>query len=253
MRKPKFLAMTLALALVAGTVLQAPVTVRAEETVAAAPSESQGDKPTPSPAPTDFEVPDPEKLEWVTETSGNDRWCVGLTVPNSDALAERNGRCYITLYKDGEAVSAMLRYYFTAGGGFSSSIMESGSYKFSVYVEAEVDGEVKRSNEVFSPEQVYTAPEQRLGTVQDIVWDEERTGVFYFTPLEDDVSQYWIRGYKEENGSKVHRYGRGVGQGYGTTVTTEDGRIEVDVSDFIKRSGEGIYLLCKRSGVQQKY
>ena len=103
--------------------------------------------------------------------------------------------------------------------------------------------EVKRSNEVFSPEQVYTAPEQRLGTVQDIVWDEERTGVFYFTPLEDDVSQYWIRGYKEENGSKVHRYGRGVGQGYGTTVTTEDGRIEVDVSDFIKRSGEGIYYV----------
>lgn len=259
MRKPKFLAMTLAVALVAGAVLEAPVAVRAEETAAASselqedsrpsesqgdsrPSESQGDAPTPSPAPTDFEVPDPEKLEWVV-TSTNNRWGLGFTVPNSDALAERNGKCYITLYKDGEAISTMLRYYFTAGGWFSSSIMESGSYKFSVDVEAEVDGEVKRSHAVFSPEQIYTAPEQRLGTVQDIVWDEERTGVFYFTPLGDDVSQYWIRGYKEENGSKVHRYGRGVGQGYGTTVTTEDGRIEVDVSDFVKESGEGIYYV----------
>ena len=258
MRKPKFLAMTLALALVAGTVLQAPVTVRAEETVAAAPSESQGDsrpsesqgdsRPSESqgdaPTTVDFEMVDPVEVGWeTTPWNKDDRWYLHFVIPNGDALAERNGKCCVTLYKDGEEINKMTRQYFTAGGTFASSIMESGSYKFSVYVEAEVDGEVQRSSEVFSPEQIYTAPEQRLGKVQDVVWDAEKTGVLYFTPLGDDVDYYWIRGYRDENGFMAHRYGRGVGDGFGTTVTTEDGRIEVDVSDFVKEYGEGIYYV----------
>lgn len=276
MRKPKFLAMTLAVALVAGAIIEAPVAVRAETTVTAAPSESQGDsrpsesqgdrrpsesqgdsrpsesqgdsRPSESqgdaPTTVDFEMVDPDEVGWeTTPWNKDDRWYLHFVIPNGDALAERNGKCYVTLYKDGEEINKMSRQYFTAGGTFASSIMESGSYKFSVYVEAEVDGEVKRSNEIFSPEQVYTAPEQRLGKVQDVVWDAEKTGVFYFTPLEDDVDYYWIRGYRDENGFMAHRYGRGVGDGFGTTVTTEDGRIEVDVSDFVKEYGEGIYYV----------
>lgn len=256
MRKPKFLAMTLALALVAGTVLQAPVTVRAEETVAAAPSESQGDsrpsesqgdsRPSESQGDTsttvDFEMVDPVEVGWETAPwNKSDRWYLHFVIPNGDALAERNGMCWVKLYKDGEEISKMGRQYFTSGGTFISTIMESGSYKFSVCVEAEVDGEVQKSNEVFSAEQIYTAPEQRLGKVQDIAWDAEKTGVFYFTPLGDDVDHYWVRGYRDENGFMAHRYGCGVGDGYGTTVTTDDGRIAVDVSNFVREYGEGIY------------
>ena len=265
MRKPKFLAMTLALALVAGTVFEAPVTVRAEETVAAVPSESQGDsrpsesqgdsrpsesqgdsRPSESQGDTsttvDFEMVDPVEVGWETAPwDKSDRWYLHFVIPNGDALAERNGMCWVKLYKDGEEISKMGRQYFTSGGTFISTIMESGSYKFSVCVEAEVDGEVQKSNEVFSAEQIYTAPEQRLGKVQDIAWDAEKTGVFYFTPLGDDVDHYWVRGYRDENGFMAHRYGCGVGDGYGTTVTTDDGRIAVDVSNFVREYGEGIY------------
>lgn len=101
MRKPKFLAMTLALALVAGTVLQAPVTVRAEETVAAAPSESQGDsrpsesqgdsRPSESQGDTsttvDFEMVDPVEVGWETAPwNKSDRWYLHFVIPNGDAL-----------------------------------------------------------------------------------------------------------------------------------------------------------------------
>lgn len=255
MRKPKFLAMTLALALVAGTALEVPVTVRAEETMAAAPSESQGDRrpsesqgdrpsetPGDAPGTVDFELAAPENVGWkIAPYNRDDRWYLSFTIPNRDALTERNGKCIVTLYKDGQKLGRMERHYFTDGGVYSSSIMESGNYKFSVYVEAEIDGVVQKSSEIFSSEQEYTVPEQRLGGVQDIVWDAEKMGKFYFTPLEGEVDYYWVRGYKEVDGGKSHGYGCGVGTGYGSVEKTEDGRIAVDISNYIKESGEGIY------------
>ena len=262
MRKPKFLAMTLALALVAGTVLEAPVMVRAEETVAAAPSESQddsrpsesqgdsrpsesqGDAPTPSPAPTDFELVEPDEVGW------ENGWKMHFVVPNLDVLAECGGSVCIGFWQDGECrFSSNYEYsYFDSAVnliGISDDIYESGVYYFTVKECAEINGVYTETKEVRSAEKEYVVPAERLATMEAPVWDTENTGVLYFKPISGDVKAYQINGYQDNGEYEWYAFGRRISSPvsglFSTIWTTEDGRIAVDMSEEIQRLGEGKY------------
>lgn len=253
MRKPKFLAMTLAVALVAGAVLEAPVAVRAEETVAAAqsvsqgdsrPSESQGDNPAPSPAPAEIELVEPDEVGW------EDGWKMHFVVPNLDVLAECGGSVCIGFWQDGECrFSSNYEYsYFDSAVNLidvSDSIYESGVYYFTVKECAEINGVYTETKEVRSAEKEYVVPAERLATMEAPVWDPENTGVFYFKPISGDVRAYQINGYQDNGEYEWYAFGRRISSPvsglFSTIWTTEDGRIAVDMSEEIQRLGEGKY------------
>lgn len=253
MRKPKFLAMTLAVALVAGAVLEAPVAVRAEETVAAAqsvsqgdnrPSESQGDNPAPSPAPAEIELVEPDEVGW------EDGWKMHFVVPNLDVLAECGGSVCIGFWQDGECrFSDNYEYsYFDSAVnliGISDDIYESGVYYFTVKECAEINGVYTETKEVRSAEKEYVVPAERLATMEAPVWDTENTGVFYFKPISGDVKAYQINGYQDNGEYEWYAFSRRISSPvsglFSTIWTTEDGRIAVDMSEEIQRLGEGKY------------
>lgn len=253
MRKPKFLAMTFAVALVAGAVLEAPVAVRAEETVAAAqsvsqgdnrPSESQGDNPAPSPAPAEIELVEPDEVGW------EDGWKMHFVVPNLDVLAECGGSVCIGFWQDGECrFSDNYEYsYFDSAVnliGISDDIYESGVYYFTVKECAEINGVYTETKEVRSAEKEYVVPAERLATMEAPVWDTENTGVFYFKPISGDVKAYQINGYQDNGEYEWYAFSRRISSPvsglFSTIWTTEDGRIAVDMSEEIQRLGEGKY------------
>lgn len=253
MRKPKFLAMTLALALVAGTVLEAPVMVRAEETVAAAPSESQGDSrpsesqgdnPAPSPAPAEIELVEPDEVGW------ENGWNMHFVVPNLDALVDCGGSVCIGFWQDGECrFSSNYEYsYFDSAVeliDISDWIYESGVYYFTAKECAEINGVYTETKEVRSAEKEYVVPAERLATMEAPVWDTENTGVLYFKPISGDVKAYHINGYQDNGEYEWYAFGRRISSPvsglFSTIWTTEDGRIAVDMSEEIQRLGEGKY------------
>lgn len=249
MKKPKFLAMTLAAALFAGMLLEAPLmTVRAEETAGTQATVSSGNAGETLAAPT--------SLAW-TSYEGR-KWGVEYTLSNWDEIVEKEGVCVVTLYKDGTPKCSAWQYPYLKNVEpaigpyeiwFDEDIMESGTYKFSVHEEILVSGKLLKSEEVFSPERVYTAPEQRLGTVQDVVWDTEQTGAFYLTPLAGDISHYMVKLYKVVDGNKTSIGGVGFDNVAENGVfnyraqLTEDGRIKADYSDYIEENGAGVYCV----------
>lgn len=253
MRKSKFLAMTLAVALVAGAVLEAPVAVRAEETVAAAqsvsqgdnrPSESQGDNPAPSPAPAEIELVEPDEVGW------EDGWKMHFVVPNLDVLAECGGSVCIGFWQDGECrFSSNYEYsYFDSAVeliDISDWIYESGVYYFTAKECAEINGVYTETKEVRSAEKEYVVPAERLATMEAPVWDTENTGVLYFKPISGDVKAYQINGYQDNGEYEWYAFGRRISSPvsglFSTIWTTEDGRIAVDMSEEIQRLGEGKY------------
>ena len=253
MRKSKFLAMTLAVALVAGAVLEAPVAVRAEETVAAAPSESQGDSrpsesqgdtPTPSPAPVEIELVEPDEVGW------ENGWNMHFVIPNFEVLRDCGGSVCIGFWQDGECrFSDNYEYsYFDSAVnliGISDDIYESGVYYFTVKECAEINGVYTETKEVRSAEKEYVVPAERLATMEAPVWDTENTGVFYFKPISGDVKAYQINGYQDNGEYEWYAFSRRISSPvsglFSTIWTTEDGRIAVDMSEEIQRLGEGKY------------
>lgn len=260
MRKSKFLAMTLAVALVAGAVLEAPVAVRAEETAAASselqedsrPSESQGDsRPSESqgdaPTTVDFELVAPDEVGW------EDGWVMHYILPNKEALDYRDGNCRIRIYMNGDTIYAMgFPALYGEEPNAKKWIMETGDYTFSATELAMVDGQIQESEEVFAASRHYDAPAQRLAKVQGVEWDQNETGIVYFTPVEGDVEYYGIRGYheyEENREAKIQLY-EYCGFPEGSTRAdgakmwqTEDGRIAVDLTDFIRMYGEDVYYV----------
>lgn len=253
MRKPKFLAMTLAVALTAGAVLEAPVAVRAEETVAAAqsvsqsdsePSVSQGDNPAPSPAPAEIELVEPDEVGW------ENGWNMHFVVPNFDALVDCGGSICIGFWQDGECRFSgdyEARFLYSAVNliDMSDCIYESGVYYFTAKECAEINGVYTETKEVRSAEKEYIVPAERLETMEAPVWDTENTGVFYFKPISGDVKAYDISGYQDNGKYEWHAFGTRI---YSPIIEpsskiwiTEDGRIAVDMSEEIQQLGEGKY------------
>ena len=265
MRKPKFLAMTLALALVAGTVLQAPVTVRAEETVAAAPSESQGDsrpsesqgdsRPSESqgdvnPAPsTEDKLMEPTDVKW-------DGWSVRFGIPNMEKMVENDWSIEVVVYRNEEAIT---HWYWSAGSfrqpddqkeytiSVADYIMESGTYKVAVSEVMFKNWTITSSSEVvYSEEKVYTVPEERLEKVEAPIWDEDKPGLLYFSPLQrENVDKYSVilRGTLQNDGKTpmISFICSDATLGGSFMWRTEDGKIAVDCSKYIMSKGEGIY------------
>lgn len=247
MKKPKFLAMTLAAALFAGMLFEAPLmTVRAEgttETPSVSGNTGASTEGTSGEAGQTLTAP---TVEWTTV--GQSRWNAKITIPEWDTLKEKEGKLCWKIFRvidsvpyewaDGECdfISYLASNTYTCD--LSSYIWESNTYKLGAWTEIVVDGNIVKSAVNYSAEQVYTAPEQRLGTVQDVVWDTEQMGVYYFTPLEsNNVWRYSVALFKEST-DDGWTWVDGV-----ILDSPESGRMKGDFSSAIQRNGEGVYCV----------
>lgn len=125
--------------------------------------------------------------------------------------------------------------------GIDDEICESGNYKFRIRAQAMYDDASYRSGEwsQWSDSITYIRPEQELGVVTDVIWDEEKAGLCHLVPLEDPqhfVEAYRVRLYRnwDESWRCCSSYWLST---YGNNKDT------VDFSDEISRLGEGKYYV----------
>lgn len=154
----------------------------------------------------------------------------------------------IEVYKDGEPYFSQTqpRHTFSTDqyhGRFRDQLSESGTYKFRVRAVAASGDEIYRDSEWsnWSEDITYVRPEQELGVVSGY-WDEEKTGLFHFKPLDIPESlsgnvEYFVRLYGQRQGDRLKQSSIEASSCQGSAV------VDVDFSDAISQNGGDKYYV----------
>ena len=241
MRKSKFLAMTLALALVAGTIAGNPVAVNATDV--------SGNQEGSSSAETQ-EVQKITEVKWV-----EGEWSVSFKISNEEELASKSGVISVNVYENGTWVgggsNGIKNLTKNDSGEYSISVADyivNDNAKYKVEVSESVIGDdniyTSYSDSVYTEEREYDAPENRL-VVKTPTWDEDNVGIVYFEPIEG-AEKYWAFLYKVEGNVEswagwTNIDAANLPDSSTFLYKTDDGKIAVNWLNHIKSRGEGTY------------
>ena len=247
MRKSKFLAMTLALALVAGTIAGNPVAVNATDV--------SGNQEGSSSSETQ-EVQKITEVKWV-----EGEWSVSFKISNEEELASKSGLISVNVYENekwvggsGDHINNLTK---NDSGEYSISVADyivNDNAKYKVEVSESVIGDdniyTSYSDSVYTEEREYNAPKNRL-VVKTPTWDENNVGIVYFEPIEG-AEKYWAFLYKVEGNVESWAGWTNIDAENLTDSSTffyktNDGKIAVNWLNHIKSRGEGTYCATVRA------